>query len=455
MKSTVRVLLPIVALSAWASGGWVDLGGGAAPSPPSITLVENSAEGCRYHVVVPGFYLDTIAVQEGVFTSISLPEASYLMEAGNPELPTLVVSSVVPNAGDVLSVVVEPDVVSLDVLPVIPSKGSLSREVDPDSVPYSFSDTYQSGQWYPVDLGDQQEPFLLCDYRGVTVLLNVFRHNPVEGKLEVAREFDLVLTFQIPTAVYRDSIAAGFAGIYQSLFRNFSWVNFGYTRKLRMTIICADEFYEDVLPLRTWKMKKGIDTRVVGLGEITNPLDPDTAEIRSFIHDQRFGPDQVTCFLLVGDHEQLPSLRAFDDPFAPPADPRYVVFNPPYPSAFVGRLSGNSSQEIASQVDKILWFERLPVQQPPAWPWTRSALVMASRQSGPRRTADSTYKNLMRDDLLQRYWQADKLYDCAASPGNITVRLDEGTAFVNFLHGPRGLGSMALRQAGCRPGVPC
>ncbi|MFO7676548.1 MAG: C25 family cysteine peptidase [bacterium] len=432
-------LAALPGLTAVGVAGWVDLSAGLVQpgTPPDIALLDNDAQSTRYLVTVYGFWLDTLTLPEGSYSRVTVPDASHLTQRSFPDLPKLDVSTIVPDEGDVYCTIANLDTVELDVLPIVPSKGSLSRSVDPATIPYVFDSIYSNGLWFPDGPLDAQEPFTFGDFRGMTVQLNVFRHNPTLGKLVAARQFEVTVSYANPQFVYRDSLAAGFLGVYSGFFHNFSPTYYGAIRNPRMTIVTADQFYDDVLPLRDWKMKKGIVTRVMKLSEITNPQNPDTLAIRDTIHNQRYGSRPVTFFLLVGDHEQVPSLAVPAQWDPPASDPRYVVFTPPYPAAFIGRISGSTSQSITSQVDKLLWYERLPDQQPPSWPWTRKALVMASREKpGPHATPDSVFKNLMKVDLERKYWLVDKLYDHAAVPANVSAELDDGRAFVNFLgHG--------------------
>jgi hypothetical protein len=413
-------------------GGWIDLGGGQAPRAPDIELIQDDAQGCRYRVTIYGFYLDTVQIPQGTFISLTLPGTSLRMEKGNPELPKLEISTIVPDDRDVSCEIANLDVVSFDVLPVIPSKGSLPRTVDPETVPYTFNDIYYTGQWFPNTIEELQEPFFLCDYWGRTVRLNVFRHNPTLGKLEVARQFEVILSYQPPSFAYQDSIASDFLGIYDRFFLNFSPAHYGYARRIRMTIITADEFYNAVMPLRNWKMKKGI---IVNEVKRVSEIGANPNAIKQYIFHQ-WRVYGVSFFLLVGDYNQIPCSKI--GIYA--ADPLYVMLYPEndsYPDAYISRISGNNNQEIVNQIDKLVWYERFAPTSPVNPDWLDNALVMASRQRGDS-IPDSTHKNNMRNMLLRKFPQVVKLYDYAAIPDNVLAQLNNGKGFVNFLgHGDR------------------
>jgi gingipain R len=142
----------------------------------------------------------------------------------------------------------------------------------------------------------------------------------------------------------------------------------------------------------------------------------------------------VDYFLLIGDDIHIPPLREYDYYYA---DPRYVLIYPddedPYPDAFISRISALSIEGIRNQIDKILYYERLP-SQTISLDWMKKALVMASQEG--YYYPDSVYKNHMKDMLRIKYELVDKLYDYAANPDNIKQKLEDGRGFVNFVgHG--------------------
>lgn len=367
------------------------------------------------------------------------------MEKGNPLLPKLEVSTIVPDDRDVSCEIADLNVVSFDVLPVIPSKGSLLKKVNPDTIPYTFNKIYYNGEWFPERLQEVRKPFFLCDYWGRTARLNVFRHNPTLGKLEVARQFEVRLTYRSGVFPYRHSISSSFLPIYQGFFLNFSPAHYGNNEsRIKMTIITADQFYNDVLPLRNWKMKKGIV--VEEIKRVPSELAADTTAIKEYISDQWWNHN-VRFFLLVGDYEQIPSPLV--DQFAPPwperypADPRYIMLYPdeedPYPDAYISRISGNIREDIRNQIDKIVGYERFPpAADPPTVDWPNTALVIASHETisvNPPRP-DTARKNRVADMLLRKCSEVIRLYDDDANPPNVSGVLNNGCGFVNYLgHG--------------------
>jgi hypothetical protein len=111
-------------------------------------------------------------------------------------------------------------------LHVAPSKGNLTRDIDPDSVPYTFADFYQSTGSYPLETAYLTEPFILRDYRGITVRFQPFVYYPATGTLRVYTKMvlsvssngtDLTNAITTPKSTY----SRYFEEIYQNMFFEF------------------------------------------------------------------------------------------------------------------------------------------------------------------------------------------------------------------------------------------
>jgi gingipain R len=440
MKRLNQLIILIAIIFLTAYGGWVNLGGGEEGKAPDITLLSDDASGCRFRVTLYGFYLDTMNIPEGQFSRISLPVSTYRMEKGNPELPWLGASLIIPDYGNVKCEMLNEDMVEmLHILPVIPSKGSLFREDNPDTVPYTFNEIYRNGQLYPNSTFEMQEPFVIYDYRGITVSLNVFRHNPTQGMLEIARNFEVVLQYNNPQFVFRDSISGNFLSAYEKLFLNFSETHYSSLRRKKLIIISHDDFLTEANKLRFWKMKKGIYTEVWPVSQVggQNPN-----EIKNFIFGQWNGSPYDLMVILIGDSIHIPSLRE-EDPRTPGltylADPLYVqLTSDPYPDALISRISGMTNFDIQNQINKIIDYEKLnPSLSSRPFDWTAKALVMASSYSFtlmPFTDKDHKLHISNVPTFLQRYNRGlTRLWDENAYPSYILNVLNVGEGLVNFI----------------------
>ncbi|MEO0115089.1 MAG: C25 family cysteine peptidase [candidate division WOR-3 bacterium] len=437
MKRLNQLILLITVLCLTADAGWIDLGGGEEGKAPDITLIDDDVNGCRFLVTLYGFYLDTLNIQEGTFTVISLPAATHRMEKGNPELPKLDVSIIIPDNGGVSCEILNEELRTFDVLPVIPSKGSLKRGTNPDTVPYTFNDIYFNGEWYPATLDELREPFIICNYRGITVRLNVFRHNPAQRMLEVARKFEVVLSYENPQPIKKDTISSSFFAIYKNLFLNFSQSHYDALYFWKdLLIITHPNFLTEANRLADWKMKKGFLTYVRALNNWTSQMIKDTI-------NSHYRSNTDLFVILIGDPARIPYCRyeRFPDPHSDdsfPTDVRYVDRDGNnIPDAFISRISTDwlgNVENIRRQIDKILDYEKLPpTLSSRPFEWLRSGLVISSQEYGDRGHKTNYASMLERNNIFPF---VERLWNYEANPTNITTSLEGGRGFVNFLgHG--------------------
>ena len=74
---------------------------------------------------------------------------------------------------------------------IAPSKGCLSRTVNPNDVPYSFGAVYEQDAFFPGPVAALRAPYILRDYRGLVVELNPIQYNPVTRTARVYTEVTL------------------------------------------------------------------------------------------------------------------------------------------------------------------------------------------------------------------------------------------------------------------------
>jgi hypothetical protein len=144
----------------------------------------------------------------------------------------------------------------------------------------------------------------------------------------------------------------------------------------RYLVIAYDSYESDVQPLVDWKHRKGLQAKVTGLSWIGSS----PAQIRNYIETAyntwEVPPEYV---LLVGDTEVLPSydgLTSTDNYYAAIEGSDYLA------DVMVGRMSADSPGDVATQVAKILGYERTPVTDDPDWPASATLMIADDFDAG-------------------------------------------------------------------------
>jgi len=445
VKRFFLALLIIPLLSLPVKGNWISLGGPPG-QPPEITILEDGPEGTTIDFQIPGYYLDTLYIEGEPYTVISLPEIATFLNQGWPMLPRISESIIIPDDARMSYQILQSEYEDRQILPVVPSKGSLLRSVNPDTIPYTFSDSYQVDTWWPEELVELSQPFILRDFRGITLQFSPFQHNAVQESLRVCKHLVARVYPDGPGEVNvktrpRDSISKEFSDVYANFFLNFSEAEWDTIAEAgKMLIIAADDFCDNMLPLVEWKLKKGVETELARCSDVGENLEA----VRAYIQ-AKYDTEGVTFNLLVGDGNLENVATSITVPYAvgdtgrakdQPADPVYTYLEGDdlFPDAFISRFSAQTPDDVDNQVIRTINYERYP-QSGSSWYYQGTGI--ASCQGEWSGAADSTRCNWLREDLLSyTYTWVDRIYDPWATASLVANALNDGRSIVNYIgHG--------------------
>ncbi len=302
MKKVNLIVSLLLFISFSLSAEWVSLGGFEGQKP-EIRVMQDYGLSITVEFELKGYTVEQVDVDGITYSRITLPGEVTFLEKGFPELPTIVRSVIIPNDAlmDCRIVGVEYETKSVNTL--VPSKGNLLRSIDPNTIPYTFDKFYQTDSWWPNNTVEICEPFILRDYRGVSIRFNPFQYNPARNELKVAKRV-VVEVYEIGkggTNVItkkKDSITREFVNIYENIFLNFNGARYDSISEYagRMVIISADAYISNMEDFVEWKMMKGIDTKMVPISSIGN-TEPN---IKNFIQNE-YDAGVLVCVLLVSD----------------------------------------------------------------------------------------------------------------------------------------------------------
>ncbi|MCK4673153.1 hypothetical protein KAT67_04130, partial [candidate division WOR-3 bacterium] len=358
-----------------------------------------------------------------------------------PELPTIARNIIISDDAlmDYRIVNIEYDTKKIN--PVVPSKGNLYRNINPDDIAYTFDKFYQTDSWWPKNTIEIYEPFILRDYRGLTVRFNPFQYNPATNELRIVKRV-VVEVYEIGKGgencitKKKDSITREFANIYENIFLNFNQARYDSISESagRMVIICADAYMSNMQDFKVWKRMKGIETKMVPISAIGN-TEPN---IKAFIQDE-YNAGDLVWVLLVGDgNEVVPATGTSGSASGADADPvyAYTAGGDNYPDIFVSRFSSRSgnSINIDKQASRSIEYEKTPMA---GADWYHIGLGIASAQTGGSPYPDSTRCNWLRDSLLAyTYTEVNKSYSPWGSSALIKGFIEDGTSIINYIgHG--------------------
>ncbi len=367
----------------------------------------------------------------------SLQGGSPILEKGAPDLGKLSVSYEIPNARKMAFEVLETEYKDYEGVEVAPSKGNLTRDQDPSKVPFIYGDVYKKDGFYPQKLVQLNTPYILNEKRGQSVWFYPLQYNPVQKVLRVYSKMK-VRYYQTTekgqnelVKVEANNSSEIFNNIYKGHFANYKALKYNALSETgKMLIVCYDDFANEMAGFVEWKKQRGLEVELVKYSQVGSSSN----DIKNYVEDY-YTKKGLTFLLLVGDAQQIPSLRKSGD-----SDAAYghIKGNDSYAEVIVGRFSAENAAQVKTQVERTIYYER---DIATGDTWLGKGMGLASNEGGPGQgdddESDKQHMDNIRKDLLNfGYSTVDQVYDPGASASTVASNLNSGRGVVNYVgHG--------------------
>ena len=433
----IVTLLLFISLS--FSADWNDMSSSNSIEP-EFSLEQVSGSSSTIRLSLEGYYSDYISLDNQIFTKIFVEGGTSILKEGAPELPQLSKSLIIPDESNMSIRVIESEYIDVNDIDIIPSKGNLSRSVNPSDIDYVFSDIYKKDEFYPNNLAYLREPYIFRDHRGQTIVFNPFQYNPISKTLRIYKSITVevfengVNGRNIKSRSednFTNKINREFQSIYDSHFINNTNTDtrFEYlSDRGNMLIISYGDFIDEMAPFVEWKNQMGIHTEIINVSSIGS----NSNSIKSYIENYYYN-NGLTFVLLVGDINQIPSPSLSGSA----SDPSYGFIeggsSDYYAEVIIGRFSANSPNEVATQVQRSIEYEKYPQGNAS---WYSKALGVASNQGpGMNGYSDDDFNDWLWDTVLSGFTYDDYqgIYDSNGGSANQGVTaINSGVSIVNY-----------------------
>ena len=401
----------------------------------SIQIISSSGSETVLQYNISQFDQNQVKINGANWFHISLPKEGITQDKGFPELPVFNRSLIIDNSALMQLEVYDVQYQDFD-LQIAPSKGIITRNIDPATVPYTFEKIYQSKEFYPATIAELSEPYILRDYRGITIKTIPFAYNPTTQTLRVYTGFKIrvyAVGFDTKNILTRSSsvISRDFTPIYENHFLN--WENTRYTSVSdtfgKLLVICHTSFMTQIAPYVNWKKQKGIYTELVEFSTIGTTA----AQLKTYIQNRYMADNTVAFIQLVGDAAQIPTLASGGGG----SDPSFalVAGSDNYPDIFIGRFSAATTADVTTQVNRTITYEK---DLTTGATWLSQAMGLASAEGpGDNGEYDAAHLNVIRSNLLTYgYISVDQIYDPGAAASTVTTNVNAGRGLINYVgHG--------------------
>ena len=437
MKKLIFLAISIMCMQFVFAQGW------------NIRLISSSENEIKVEVNVNGFATNDVVTPNGDAVVILNNKMMQLTEAGEPDVPSLVIPVVIGDNALMNVEVLDAEYIDYENIEVAPSKGDFPRSINPEDVPYTYGAMYHQDAFYPKEMAKLDEPYIHRDVRGQNMMVTPYLYNPVTKTLRVYNHF--VLKMKNVGTDTRNIIAnraksvvldREFKNIYESRYINYAESMTRYTAIAdngELLIICHDDFMTAMEPFVAWKKQIGRPTTMVG----TSATGTTATAIKSYIQTYYAAHPNLTDILLVGDVAQIPGIYVQasygGDNYSGYGDLQYgqLAGNDYYNEVIVGRFCCATEAQVTNHVNKVLNYER-DLDETATW-LTIGEGVSKNEGAGGGHfgEADYVHIDLIRDDLLAyNYTEVYRDYTgvtgVSSSAAMVSQHINAGVSIINY-----------------------
>ncbi|MFA5499176.1 MAG: C25 family cysteine peptidase [Candidatus Cloacimonadia bacterium] len=400
-------------------------------SQPNIRVIEQNDAFIDLELRLDEYALETVDLSGKEFHKVKIEGAQNLSEEGEPELPAIVLSLIVPNCGTVnlQSFSIEETDVYNDIT-VLPSNGLDGSTVQ------NLSLTSQQTH-YPNAICEISSPQILRDYRYVSVAIRPFEYDISRSELKVVKKIRLRLAFDSSIRGENElnktqqKVSKSFAKVYQSIFANYKVAVERSNNTQQRSLLIIHHHNQTITPIieqmTDWKREKGFTVHTVD----TKHLETAYA-IKGYIQEAfdtwESPPEYV---LIVGGGSgsfAIPYFSGYEDK---PSDHPYTLLagDDDIPDVFIGRISVYNLEQLMTVWNKIKLYEKSPYLVNTDW-YTHTLLVGDPDTSGTSTISISKY---VKELILESFpdYEFSEVYEPPFA-SKMNAALNRGVNFFSY-----------------------
>lgn len=354
----------------------------------------------------PGKKKEHMGPRDAYHNEIGIAGAGFLSESGKPLLPSFGRFVQIPPGHHYVMQIKKGAYRQRKNIRIKPAQENVTDQHD---WVFEFDDdAYREDKFYPStkDIVDVQGPLYMDGYRVLCIHVRPFQFNPVKELLRCYSNIEVSITFrkniatdqeepvngEVPLWVYQDGTPnlEGFGNFIFNPERKYFDQKGLLMPKLdtpasrppipELIVIYGESFKEPARKLQAWKQKLGLDTAVVPISDIFDPINCDKAErirkIKNYIRTHRRVPlSPLRYVLLFGDIGSIPTEERkqagdADPPLFDTTDFYYFTHRDArqdeclLPWVAGGRIPVLTEAEGLSVVNQIVRYERNPPNNP-------------------------------------------------------------------------------------------
>lgn len=438
MKKLILSIVALMCMQFAFAQGW------------NIQLVSSTDKEIVVELTVDGYLSNNVTTPKGEAVVITNSKMMSMTQAGEPDVPSLVIPAVIGDRALMGIEVVDAQYVDYENVEIAPSKGDFPRSINPEDVPYTYGAMYQQDAFYPAQPAQLHEPYIHRDLRAQNMVVTPYLYNPVTKVLRVYNHITLRMKALgtdtrnvIDSRSNTLSVDKEFKKIYESRYINYEASMSKYNsieEDGELLIICHDAFMSAMEPFVAWKKQIGRPTTMVG----TSTTGATAVLIKSYIQNYYAAHPNLTDILLVGDVAQIPGIYIeaggeYPYGYSGFGDLQYgqLSGNDYYNEVIVGRFCCETEEQVTNHVNKVLNYER-DLDETATWLSVGEGVSKNEGAGGGHYgEADYVHIDYIRDDLLgYNYTEVHRDYQgvtgVTASAATVSQHINDGVSIINY-----------------------
>jgi len=333
------------------------------------------------HIKLPGILTYGEKVEQMTYKRLTISGAGFMTEVGKPELPVLRRLVKIPLAATATVERATGESILVTDYNVFPAQEPWAEHVKAEKPKFQKDAAlYAANAFYPREIAKLGRPAIIRGIQVVPIEVFPLQYNPVSKQLRIYRDIRVNLRYsEGAPQEERDRSEAAYSELFAPLLQksiiNYrppsdleinNWRRFPWPWHVDYLIITHDNFYNSIKPLADAKKAEGLYVKIVKTSTI-NPSGPSAGEILKYIQNIYFKSfPHLSYVLIVGDAEYVPTFykhahpSIFENNKEIGTDLYYSTMdgsNDYLPDIAVGRLPGDTADDIAVMVEKILRYE--------------------------------------------------------------------------------------------------
>ncbi|MBP5643581.1 MAG: T9SS type A sorting domain-containing protein [Bacteroidales bacterium] len=418
------------------------------PSQMKKALISSTETETVVEVSIDGYYTQNVKTPNGKQVIVRVDRMASVLEAGAPDLPYDAVPVMIGDLAEMKVSVLKSNYVDIENVEVAPSKGNISRQIDPEDVPYTYGEMYSQDAFWPAAQATLDAPYIIRDFRGQNIVVYPFAYNPVTKTLRVYTSMTIAMTKvsdngENPKAARKSNtikMSNEQKAQYERRFINFGESSAKYTfleDEGEMLVICPEQYMAGMQPFVDWKNQSGRPTTMVSVATAGGN---NANNIKNYITSVYNDPDRNLAYVLfVGDYADI-TPHPFTATCLGYSSTEYsdnwfvqIEGTDHYAELLIGRFSVQNDTHLATHVNKVLYYER---DMPASVTWVNQGLGIGSTQEGSgghNGEYDNVHIHYITEKLLAyTYANVTEHHAPSANATGISNTINQGVSIINY-----------------------